>query len=145
MSWSEHVAEAAFKPVAGGYIFQAPSERPFGPPRFYQVNDGEKAELIAFRRASADRWLRVFKIAWVMIVALIVASVVCFMFVDVIAGVLEISSDDASDRFACEALVAAVSSLVTARIGTGRADELPALRAPLMELARRLSLDRARA
>jgi AcrR family transcriptional regulator len=64
-------------------------------------------------------------------------------FVEVIARVLEVDMDDASDRFACEALVAAVSSLVTARIGTGRARQLPELREPLIELARRLSLDRA--
>jgi hypothetical protein len=57
--------------------------------------------------------------------------------------VLEVDMDDASDRFACEALVAAVSSLVTARIGTGRARQLPELREPLVELARRLSLDQA--
>ncbi len=66
-------------------------------------------------------------------------------FVELMAEALEIDIDDASERFACEALVAAVSSLVTARIGAGRADELPALRAPLVELARRLSLDKARA
>jgi AcrR family transcriptional regulator len=61
-------------------------------------------------------------------------------FVELIARVLEIEPEDDADWFACEALVAAVSSLVTARIGTGRAAELPALRAPLVDLARRLSL-----
>jgi AcrR family transcriptional regulator len=62
-------------------------------------------------------------------------------FVDAIAQVLGVADDEASDRFACEALVAAISSLVTARIGTGRADELPALRRPIVELARRMRLD----
>jgi AcrR family transcriptional regulator len=61
-------------------------------------------------------------------------------FVDVIAEVMSIDASEESDRFACEALVASISSLVTARIGTGRAKELPGLRAPLLELARRLSL-----
>jgi AcrR family transcriptional regulator len=61
-------------------------------------------------------------------------------FVDVIAGILELRTDAAADRFACEALVAAVSALVTARIGTGRAGELPELREPLLELTRRLGL-----
>jgi AcrR family transcriptional regulator len=61
-------------------------------------------------------------------------------FVDVMAEVLAVDADNESDRFACEALVAAVSSLVTARIGSGRAEELPALRGRLVELARRLSL-----
>jgi AcrR family transcriptional regulator len=63
-------------------------------------------------------------------------------FVDVIAAVLGVDATDADGRFACEVLVAAVSSLVTNRIGTGRADELPSLRRPLVELARRLDLGR---
>jgi AcrR family transcriptional regulator len=42
-----------------------------------------------------------------------------------------------ADRFACEALVAAISSLVTARVGRGRIDELPSLREPLVALVRR--------
>jgi AcrR family transcriptional regulator len=61
-------------------------------------------------------------------------------FVDAIADMLGIAEDDAAERFACEALVAAISSLVTARIGTGRADELPGLRPPLMALALRMRL-----
>jgi AcrR family transcriptional regulator len=61
-------------------------------------------------------------------------------FVDQIAMLLELDESESAERFACEALVAAISSLVTARVGTGRADELPSLREPLVELARRLSL-----
>lgn len=61
-------------------------------------------------------------------------------FVELIGKTLGIAPDDGPEWFACEALVASVSGLVTARIGTGRADELPALREPLLELARRLSL-----
>jgi TetR/AcrR family transcriptional regulator len=61
-------------------------------------------------------------------------------FVELVARVLELSPDNPDDAFACEALVAAVSSLATSRIGTGRAAELPELREPLIELARRLSL-----
>jgi AcrR family transcriptional regulator len=60
-------------------------------------------------------------------------------FVDAVADGLGIPEGDSPDRFACEALVAAISSLVTARIGTGRASELPALRGPIVELARRLA------
>ena len=44
---------------------------------------------------------------------------------------------DSTERFACEALVAAISSLVTARVGAGRADELLSLREPLVALVRR--------
>lgn len=61
-------------------------------------------------------------------------------FVELMADALEIEPGDGPGRFACEALVAAVSSLVTARIGAGHADELPALRRPLLDLAGRLSL-----
>jgi AcrR family transcriptional regulator len=43
-----------------------------------------------------------------------------------------------ADRFACTALVAATSSLVTARIAEGDVDGLRGLRAPLVGLARRL-------
>lgn len=41
------------------------------------------------------------------------------------------------DRFMCEAIVAAVSSMVTMRVGLGRARELAELRQPLIELVAR--------
>jgi AcrR family transcriptional regulator len=60
-------------------------------------------------------------------------------FVEVMAEILGISGGCGSeDRFACEALVAAVSSLATARVGSGRADELPTLRDPIIALVDRL-------
>ena len=59
-------------------------------------------------------------------------------FVAVIAGIF--SAGTAGDRFACEALVAAISSMVTVRVAAGEFDDLPRLRAPLVELARRLRL-----
>ncbi len=43
----------------------------------------------------------------------------------------------AEERFACEALVGAVSSLVTARVAAGEYDDLPALRRPIMGLVER--------
>jgi AcrR family transcriptional regulator len=43
-----------------------------------------------------------------------------------------------ADRFACTALVAAISSLVTARVVEGDVDGIRALRTPLLALARRL-------
>lgn len=46
----------------------------------------------------------------------------------------------AADRFACEALVAAISQLVTARVAEGKAGELRTLRRPLVELVRRTGL-----
>ena len=51
---------------------------------------------------------------------------------------LESASHGSSERFACEALVAAISSLVTSRVGAGRLDELDELRAPLVGLAHRM-------
>ena len=59
-------------------------------------------------------------------------------FVDTVADVLDARSAD--DRFACEALVAATGAMVTGRVAAGSAAELPALRAPLMRLARRLDV-----
>jgi AcrR family transcriptional regulator len=41
------------------------------------------------------------------------------------------------DRFACEALVAAISAMVTARLGTGDVDGLRSLHAPLVGLVQR--------
>ena len=45
-----------------------------------------------------------------------------------------------SDRFACEALVAATSAMVTVRVAAGEIEQLPGLRTQLVELARRLKL-----
>lgn len=57
-------------------------------------------------------------------------------FVDLVAENFRARDED--DRFACEALVAATSSLVTTRVGAGAAETLPALHEPLVGLARRL-------
>jgi hypothetical protein len=46
-----------------------------------------------------------------------------------------------ADRFACEALVAAVSSLVTVRAAVGDLEGLPKLRRPIMDVSRRLLPD----
>jgi AcrR family transcriptional regulator len=56
------------------------------------------------------------------------------------AGVLDdiFGRRTASDRFANEAIVAATSSMVTARLAAGDLRGLRALRRPLVELARRL-------
>jgi AcrR family transcriptional regulator len=57
-------------------------------------------------------------------------------FVDLIAEIFGARS--AADRALCEALVGAVSSLVTIRVAVGEFAELPSLRAPIREIARRL-------
>lgn len=56
-------------------------------------------------------------------------------FVDAIADVLGVTS--AEDRIACEALVAAISSMATARLAVDDLDGLRALREPLVALVRR--------
>jgi AcrR family transcriptional regulator len=58
-------------------------------------------------------------------------------FVTAIAAIFGIGPGD-DDWFACEALVAATSSLVTARIGAGHPEQLAELRAPMVDLARRM-------
>lgn len=59
-------------------------------------------------------------------------------FTAVVAGIF--SARSAADRFACEALVAAISSMVTLRVAAGESHALPGLRTPLVALARRLRL-----
>jgi AcrR family transcriptional regulator len=53
----------------------------------------------------------------------------------------EFGARDAESRFACEALVAAVTTLVTTRLAAGDVDGLRALRTPLTELVRRALSD----
>ena len=57
-------------------------------------------------------------------------------FTEVVAEL--VGARTASDRFACEALVAAVSSMVTVRVAAGDLDDIPKLRRPVMDVARRL-------
>jgi AcrR family transcriptional regulator len=59
-------------------------------------------------------------------------------FVDIIAEIF--AAKTAADRFACEALVAAISSMVTVRVAAGEFDALPGLRRRLVEVARRMRL-----
>lgn len=111
MAWSDHVAEAAFKPVPGGFTFAAPSERLFGPPRFYHVNDGEKAELIAIRRASGERWQSLFTVVSGVVMALLVASAASFAFLGAMAGLACIAG----------AIVLMAAAVVAARMSKARA------------------------
>lgn len=64
-------------------------------------------------------------------------------FIDLVAGIFdghsEVFGTRPEQRFAVEMLVGGVSSLVTNLVGTGRVDELPALREPLLALAEQLS------
>src|SRR5262249_33246302 len=55
--------------------------------------------------------------------------------VDATAQLLAISREEG--RFACEPLVGAISSMVTARVAIGEDETLPELHAPIMRLVRR--------
>jgi AcrR family transcriptional regulator len=57
-------------------------------------------------------------------------------FSDAVCDILDARAAD--ERFACEGLVAAISSLVTMRLAAGEAATLPKLRAPIARLARRM-------
>lgn len=49
--WYEGAEESAFKPTAGGYVFQPPTLTwPFGHPRAYLVNEAQKSALAACLR-----------------------------------------------------------------------------------------------
>jgi AcrR family transcriptional regulator len=60
-------------------------------------------------------------------------------FVDLVAEIFSTTEADSPGRFACEALVASVSSMVTVRVGSGRLEELPGLREPIVALVRRVA------
>ncbi len=65
-------------------------------------------------------------------------------FADLVAGIAGVG-DDPQRRFACEALTGALSSMVTMRIALDEPEGIPALRAPMLALARdvlRLDEDR---
>jgi hypothetical protein len=65
--WYEGAEEAAFKPIAGGYVFQPPSlSWPFGRPRGYVVNEVQKAELAALLRRQR-RLILLLVVAYVLI------------------------------------------------------------------------------
>jgi AcrR family transcriptional regulator len=65
-------------------------------------------------------------------------------FVDIVAethrGEPGVLGTEPSQRFAAQAFVGAVSSLVTNSIGVGATDELPELREPLMRLAAQITI-----
>ncbi len=63
-------------------------------------------------------------------------------FIDLVAEIFTDDDPDSPDRFACEALVGSLSSMVTMRVGSGRIDELPKLREPMVRLVRRVVEER---
>jgi hypothetical protein len=111
VAWSDHMAEAAFMSVQGGYIFAAPSARPFGARRFYQVNESEKAELIALRRTGDARWQPLLRIFPGAVVALMAASAASFAFLGALAGL----------AFAAGAVGLPIAAIAALRVSKARA------------------------
>jgi hypothetical protein len=72
--WYEGAEEAAFKPVAEGYVFQAPNPWPFGRTRSYLVNEAQKARLAARLRRMRRQILLLAGL--VMLLAVVLSAVV---------------------------------------------------------------------
>ena len=71
--WYESANEASFKPVAGGFVFQSPNPWLFARPRYYLVNDVQKAAITPYLR----RWrLLMMAMAIAMVPLMIVAMIV---------------------------------------------------------------------
>ncbi len=72
--WYEGAEEAAFKPVAGGYVFQPPSlSWPFASSRGYLVNEAQKAELAACLRGQRRRIFFLLVVYVLIVLGLMVA------------------------------------------------------------------------
>ena len=72
--WYEGANEASFKSVAEGYVFQSPNPLIFARPRYYLVNEAQKAEIAARLR----RW-RLLTLTLLAITFPIMASVIAFI------------------------------------------------------------------
>jgi len=58
-------------------------------------------------------------------------------FIDVVANILrdtELAGGQANKRFVIKSLVHAISSMVTQLIGVGKAEQLPSLHGPIMQI-----------
>jgi hypothetical protein len=67
--WYECANEASFKLAAGGHVFQAPSPWMLAWPRYYLVNDAQKATLLA----GLGRWRLLLMIATMIELALVLS------------------------------------------------------------------------
>jgi hypothetical protein len=72
--WYEGAEESAFKPVAGGYVFQPPSLLwPFARSRCYLVNEAQKAELADCLRRQRRQNLLLLVVYVLIVLVLMVA------------------------------------------------------------------------
>jgi hypothetical protein len=72
--WYEVANEASFKPVEGGYVFQAPNPWIVARPRYYLVNEAQKAEIAT----RLGRW-RLLLLTLIAITFPIVFSIILFV------------------------------------------------------------------
>lgn len=75
--WYERANELAFKAVAGGFAFQCPNPWVFARPRYYLVNEAQKAEILR----HLSRW-RIANLA--MIGVLVVTLVAVLLVVQIV-------------------------------------------------------------
>jgi hypothetical protein len=67
--WYERANEASFKRTSEGYVFQAPSPWAFARPRYYLVNEEQKAQLLV----GLGRWRLTLLIASLLNMSLIIS------------------------------------------------------------------------
>lgn len=72
--WYEAVNQASFRPADGGYVFQSPNPWIFGWPRYYLVNEAQKAQIIPY----LGRW-RLLLMLTVLAEAIMLASFIAFV------------------------------------------------------------------
>jgi hypothetical protein len=72
--WYEVVNQASFKPTAEGYVFQSPNPWIFGWPRYYLVNEAQKAAILP----HMGRW-RLLLLLTVLAEVLLLGSFVAFV------------------------------------------------------------------
>ena len=75
--WYERANELAFKAVPGGFVFQCPNPWVFARPRYYLVNEAQKAEILGHLR----RW-RIANLA--MIGFLVVTAIAVMLVVQIV-------------------------------------------------------------
>jgi hypothetical protein len=72
--WYEAANEASFKPSDGAYVFQSPNPWIFARPRYYTVNEAQKAELLVV----LGRW-RLMLIICVLVIFALMGSFIVFV------------------------------------------------------------------
>ncbi len=72
--WYEAANHASFQPADGGYVFQSPNPWIFGWPRYYLVNEAQKAEILPY----LGRW-RLLLLLTVLAEAVLLGAFIAFV------------------------------------------------------------------